>query len=80
MTQVINKKMGVFDEEDENIMDSFLSIAGPILESSQLFNRADATADGTEFSGRTLVRKSSGAQKAAESAIIEEEEDEEDDE
>ena len=36
--------------------------------------------DGTEFSGRTLVRKSSGAQKAAESAIIEEEEDEEDDE
>ncbi len=60
-------------------MDSFLSIAGPILESSQLFNRADATADGTEFSGRTLVRKSSGAQKAAESAIIEEEEDEEDD-
>ena len=78
--QVINKKMGVFDEEDENIMDSFLSIAGPILENSQLFNRADKAEDGTEFSGRTLVRKSSGAQArgGGGAAIIEEEEEEED--
>jgi adenylate cyclase len=57
--QVINKKMGVFDEEDENIMDSFLSIAGPILQHSQLFQRSESTS-GNEFSGKSMVRKPSG--------------------
>merc|ERR1712046_347846 len=74
--QVINKKMGVFDEEDENIMDSFLSIAGPILQHSQLFNRSQG-ADGNEFSGKGLVRKSSQANKKPEmGAIIDEGEEE----
>ena len=44
-------------------MGSFVSIVGPILDSLQLFNRADATEGGTEFSGRTVVRKSSGEQQ-----------------
>jgi len=79
--QVINKKMGVFDEEDENIMDSFLSIAGPILQSSQLFHRSESTEDGNEFSGKALVRKTSGAHKMKqmENSIVEEEEEEDED-
>jgi len=77
--QVINKKMGVFDEEDENIMDSFLSIAGPILQHSQLFNRSQST-DGNEFSGKGLVRKSSAAKQKPEMAIIEDDEEEEEEE
>lgn len=35
--QVINKRDGVFDAEDEEVMGAFLSIAGPIIQSSQLF-------------------------------------------
>jgi len=77
--QVINKKVGVFDEEDENIMDSFLSIAGPILQHSQLFHRSQGN-DGNEFSGKGLVRKSSAAKQKPEMAIIEDDEEEEEDE
>ncbi|GMH82160.1 hypothetical protein TrVE_jg12999 [Triparma verrucosa] len=35
--QLLNKDEGPFDEEDEEVMGSFLSIAGPILKSSNLF-------------------------------------------
>ena len=35
--QLLNKDTGPFDAEDEEVMGSFLSIAGPILKSSNLF-------------------------------------------
>ena len=56
--QLINKSNGTFDEEDEQILATFLSIAGPILENSQLFHRAVAVDDGsTEFSGKTTQHR-----------------------
>ena len=40
--QLLNKNEGPFDEEDEEVMSSFLSIAGPILKNSHLFTAVGA--------------------------------------
>lgn len=80
--QLINKRFGVFDHEDEEIMSVFLNIAGPIIENSQLFQASAAKAEssGTEFSGRTVTRTASASSAGLGSAVIEEgdEDDEED--
>lgn len=51
--QLINKDEGSFDEEDEEMMESFLIIAGPMLAQSELFQRSKNHADdnSTEFTG-----------------------------
>uniref|UniRef100_A0A7S1C5Y3 GAF domain-containing protein n=1 Tax=Bicosoecida sp. CB-2014 TaxID=1486930 RepID=A0A7S1C5Y3_9STRA len=81
--QLINKRFGVFDAEDEEIMEVFLNIAGPIIENSQLFQASASKADesGTEFTGKTVARTASASSAGfASSAVIEEgDEDEEED-
>jgi len=79
--QLINKRFGVFDHEDEEIMTVFLNIAGPIIENSQLFQASASKAEtsGTEFSGKTVQRTpSSSSAGFAGSAVIEEGDEEED--
>lgn len=41
--QLLNKNEGPFDEEDEEVMSSFLSIAGPILKNSHLYTAVSST-------------------------------------
>jgi signal transduction protein with GAF and PtsI domain len=52
--QLINKEEGCFDDDDEEIMESFLIIAGPMLAQSELFQRGKATGDDNtnEFTGK----------------------------
>lgn len=81
--QLINKVSGIFTDEDIEIINSFLTIAGPILETSQLFqsrNKSKETS-GSEFSGATVKRtQSAGAASFSSSMIIEEGDEEESDE
>ena len=51
--QLINKVGGHFNEEDEEILQAFLNIAGPIMENSQLFARSKSEdGSGNEFTGK----------------------------
>ena len=53
--QLINKVGGLFDKEDEEILNVFLNIAGPIMQNSQLFVRSKAEqGSGNEFSGKKI--------------------------
>lgn len=78
--QLINKATGVFTEEDEEMMNSFLTIAAPILETSQLFqSRGNKDESGSEFEGRTVKRTSSSKSAGLGSSMIIEEGDEDED-
>ena len=56
--QLINKREGAFESGDEEIMNSFLIIAGPVLAQSQLFHSRETTDDeSTEFSGKMPVKQ-----------------------
>ncbi|RHX96856.1 hypothetical protein B5M09_001828 [Aphanomyces astaci] len=52
--QLINKTDGIFTPDDEEILTTFLSIAGPILENSPLFLRAKGTGGENELTGRPV--------------------------
>ena len=43
--QIANKISGKFDDDDVNFMNKFLSIVGPILEQSSLFQQQKTTVD-----------------------------------
>lgn len=62
--QLLNKDSGPFDEEDEEVMASFLNIAGPILKSSNLYSKATKKQErneGKEFPGSTGGKKERSA-------------------
>ncbi|CAK4082063.1 unnamed protein product [Aphanomyces euteiches] len=50
--QLLNKSDGVFTQDDEEILTTFLSIAGPILENSPLFLRAKGQGGENELTGK----------------------------
>jgi GAF domain-containing protein len=84
VVQLINKAQGdVFDDYDEEILASFLEVAGRVLQHAQIFTRT--TRRLTEFeklSSHTSEKKSSELKNVMGGAIIEEgdeEEEEEDD-
>ncbi|ETW10262.1 hypothetical protein H310_00611 [Aphanomyces invadans] len=52
--QLINKTDGIFTPDDEEILTTFLSIAGPILENSPLFLRAKGSGEENELTGRLV--------------------------
>lgn len=73
--QLINKTSGYFDKEDEELLQAFLHIAGPIMENSQLFARSkDDSNGGNEYTGKMQQRQN---HDAAEMNKIEEDEEEE---
>lgn len=84
--QVINKGSGAFNDDDIDMMASFLTMAAPIIENSQLFQTVAAKTEeeGTEFSGKSLLSPlaRAGSHKAMPGPVIEEgdEEEEESDE
>ena len=56
--QLLNKDGGPFDHEDEEVMASFLNIAGPILKSSNLYTNVSKKQDaGKEFPGASSGKK-----------------------
>jgi adenylate cyclase len=76
--QLINKASGVFDAEDEDLMGSFLAIAAPIIQNSQLWQSRNKKKEdeGTEFSGK-LIRAGSARDAMPAAPIIEEGDEEE---
>eukprot|EP00618_Florenciella_parvula_P012811 CAMPEP_0119507266 /NCGR_PEP_ID=MMETSP1344-20130328/27208_1 /TAXON_ID=236787 /ORGANISM="Florenciella parvula, Strain CCMP2471" /LENGTH=465 /DNA_ID=CAMNT_0007543883 /DNA_START=64 /DNA_END=1458 /DNA_ORIENTATION=+ len=57
--QLINKEEGVFDGADEDLMGTFLDMAGPILLNSQLVgSKMNDEDQGTEIDGMKLRKKS----------------------
>ena len=81
--QLINKRDGPFDENDEEIMCSFLIISGPILERSHIYAKtAHAVDEGNEFTGKIAPKPHANDHAAHEEVIAEgdEEEEEDDDE
>ena len=66
--QLLNKAEGPFDDEDEEVMASFLSIAGPILKNSHLFTQVGVKKSKDESSegmGDSVnVKKSRGGDTA----------------
>jgi adenylate cyclase len=84
--QLINKVESAsetfFTEEDEAIISSFVGIAGPIIQNSQLFQRSHDAEEGSEFSGRTktLVKKPMSTPAVIMEADEEEEDEDDEDE
>ena len=83
--QLLNKDIGPFDLEDEEVMGSFLSIAGPIIKSRNLFQtgagKKSKGDDSGEFPGKTVKREktSKGATMMPAFGEGDDEEEEEDD-
>jgi hypothetical protein len=76
LLQIINKAAGVFEDEDEEIMGTFLDLAGPILAQSSLVATKARLGGGSEASGPQLSPRS--AQRVAGMAGMAEGSDEED--
>eukprot|EP00753_Platysulcus_tardus_P001084 PLAT11033.1.p2 GENE.PLAT11033.1~~PLAT11033.1.p2 ORF type:complete len:495 (+),score=270.36 PLAT11033.1:36-1520(+) len=77
--QVLNKAGGEpFDEDDVKLCQTFLLIAGPILQNSMLFKIADKD-EGTEFSGKK-IRKAPSKSRSSFAMLIEEGDEEEEEE
>ena len=73
--QVINKRNGEpFNDGDEKLMRSFLTIAGPLIEGSQMY-QMNAKRSGSELSGDSAA----GARATIAAPAIHEEEEEEGD-
>ena len=83
--QLLNKDIGPFDLEDEEVMGSFLSIAGPIIKGSNLFQtgagKKSKGDDSGEFPGNSAGFKREKTSKGASMmpAFGENDEDEEED-
>lgn len=77
--QVINKNHSTFDHEDVEIMESFLSIVGPVLQQSQLFQRSNKDDGSTEFSGKNLAKKASKRDPQQQAPVLEEGDEDDDD-
>jgi len=74
--QLINKNEGVFDEDDEEMMTTFLDLVGPILLESNLVANTQK-AEGNELTGTTQAR--APRKEPTLGGFAEEEEEEEDD-
>lgn len=73
--QLINKNDGVFEEDDIEMMTTFLDLVGPILLESNLVANTQK-AEGNEFTGNTNLSRLSAKSPSLE-GFAEEEEDEE---
>ena len=74
--QLINKSEGVFDEDDEEMMDTFLALVGPILLESSLV-ASTQTGTGNELSG---MSKATGSKAPTLGGFVDEGDEEEDEE
>uniref|UniRef100_A0A7S2MFV9 GAF domain-containing protein n=1 Tax=Octactis speculum TaxID=3111310 RepID=A0A7S2MFV9_9STRA len=79
--QLINKADGPFDENDEEIMSTFLDLAGPIIMESSIVQAQQKDEEtGSEFAGKTVIRTKAAAMPVLEGFAEGSEDEEEDDE
>lgn len=76
--QLINKADGPFDEADEEIMATFLDLAGPIIMESRIVQSKKSEDSGTEFEGKKVGLERNKSAKPVLEGFAEEEEEEED--